>query len=62
MTRPDGEGEGLRDQVDVDRGEECGLLRFTGVVLIKGFVRRPNSGRVDRAVREGAQVGKAARA
>src|SRR4030088_3098486 len=61
MARPHRECELLGYQVDVDRGEERGLFRFTRSVLIKRFGRRSDPGRVDRASRESAQVGEAAR-
>src|SRR6266481_10145418 len=61
MARARGESQHLGYQVEVDRGEERGLFRFTRGVLIKRFSRRPDTGGVDRAPRERAQVGEAAR-
>jgi len=42
---PAGESQHLGYQVEVDRGEERGLFRFTRGVLIKRFGRRPDSRR-----------------
>src|SRR5216683_6780447 len=54
MARARGESQHLGYQVEVDRGEERGLFRFTRGVLIKRFTRRSDPGRVDRAPRERA--------
>src|SRR5260370_39058883 len=54
MARARGKCQHLGYQVEVNRAEERGLLRFTRGVLIKRFTRRSDPARVDRAARERA--------